>query len=725
MKYSAHKNNINNQEQPLKEHLLNTAVLASQFAIERFSKIAFQSGLLHDIGKYQSSFQRRLNGDSIRIEHALCGAKEALKYPKQYSAAACMLAYCIIGHHSGLPDGGSKADSDDMSTLNGRLKRESEDYGAYKSEVSADCSELEHFMDNFKGIAPESLGQEYVYLTRYIFSCLTDADFLDTERFFNENQERSKIEYSFEKALELLNEKFKSFKIETELQRTRSGLQAQAYDNMDSDKNLFFLNMPTGSGKTLCSLKLALDTAIRCKKKRIIYVIPYTSIIEQTAKNFEDILQGSLPVVQHHSNYTFENIKSNDCDEESTDNLRLMKATENWDAPLIVTTSVQFFQSLHANRGSSLRKIHNLASSVIILDEAHLLPLKYFQSCINSLSFLSGTLDSKIILMSATLPDYENLFKRLAYKDVSVCNLIKDKSLFSSFDKCRYTYLGKVSDDELAMKSADCDNALIIVNSRKSANRLYTLLSATGRKVYHLSTYMTPFDRKNIIEEIRAKLKSKEKITVVSTTLIEAGVDLDFNTVFRELSGLDSILQAGGRCNREGRCTLGDVFIFDSEENLNGDLSIRANITKGLIKKYNSLNDASCIEEYYSILLDTKREELTKNTIQASRITSIPFASYASEFSVIDSNTIGIAVERDEHSRKLIKNLKYNSSASVRRELQKYSATVYYYEFENLKSIGVIDDYGTGIYCLLNTENYYCDNTGIKICIDDSRYIYD
>lgn len=727
MKYIAHKTEEDGREQSLKEHLEKTAKRAGEFALPFMQKMAYQAGLIHDIGKYQPSFQKRINGYNIKVEHALCGAKEIknLTNNSPASLAGLMMSYCIGGHHSGLPDGGSRYDSMDMSTLNGRLKRNSENYADYRQDITPNISGLEKFQDIFKDIKPNEMIQEYVYLTRYLFSCLTDADFLDTESFCGNYKEREKIEYSFEKALDKLNQKLQELqklRAETQLQKARAVLQRQAYDNMDAKQSVFFLNMPTGSGKTLCSLKLALETAIKCGKKRIIYVIPYTSVIEQTAYAFEEILQESLPIVQHHSNYAFDG--SNEKDDELVDNIRLMQATENWDAPLIVTTSVQFFQSLHGNRGRSLRKMHNMASSVIIIDEAHLLPLNYFQACINSLSFLSETLDSKIILMSATLPDYAELFKNLAYKDTAVCSLIKDKSDFGVFDKCTYSYIEKISDEALAEKAMSYRSALVVVNKRKSAGQLYKLLSAGGREgIYHLSTYMTPYDRKNTIAEIRKKLDNKEKIIVVSTSLIEAGVDLDFDTVFREITGLDSILQAGGRCNREGLRDKGEVFVFKLDEEIKGELGIRANITEGLFKRYSSVSEIECIEEYYNILLGTDKERLKKNTLQKTNPLSIPFRKYEEDFKIIPDETVGIVVKRDERSGKLIEDLKYRNTSAIRRELQKYTASVYRNEFKELFELGVLNDYGTGIYCLTNL-NYYDEKIGILFEVNDENYIF-
>ena len=302
MEYIGHTSD-DGRKQLLLDHLNGTSKLCRENANEFWADIAKFVGQIHDIGKYTSGFQKRINGaENIRVEHAICGAKEVAKAPpKSYVP---MIEYCVAGHHSGLPDGGTKVDGEEDSTLHGRMKRKTGDYSAYENEVK-----LEYPKDNLRELFDVSNQREiierYSFFTRYLFSCLTDADFIDTERFVTPNTDRG-MDGDFQKAYEKVCEKLNSFKIETKLQESRSIIQEQVYKSVESNANVYTLNMPTGSGKTLCSIRAALKTAIENKKKRIIYVIPYVSIIEQTAKVFEDIFGDVLPVLQHHSNYDFD-----------------------------------------------------------------------------------------------------------------------------------------------------------------------------------------------------------------------------------------------------------------------------------------------------------------------------------------------------------------------------------------------------------------------------------
>lgn len=376
MEYIGHTSE-DGRKQLLLDHLNGTSKLCRENANEFWADIAEFVGQIHDIGKYTSGFQKRINGaENIRVEHAICGAKEVAKAPpKSYVP---MIEYCVAGHHSGLPDGGTKVDSEEDSTLHGRMKRKTGDYSAYENEVK-----LEYPKDNLRELFDVSNQREiierYSFFTRYLFSCLTDADFIDTERFVTPNTDRG-IDGDFQKAYEKVCEKLNSFKIETKLQESRSIIQEQVYKSVESNANVYTLNMPTGSGKTLCSIRAALKTAIENEKKRIIYVIPYVSIIEQTAKVFEDIFGDVIPVLQHHSNYDFDDDKNEDENEITSEKLK--RSCENWDAKLIVTTNIQFFESLYHYKGRRLRKLHNLADSVIIFDEIHMLPIDYIQPCL-------------------------------------------------------------------------------------------------------------------------------------------------------------------------------------------------------------------------------------------------------------------------------------------------------------------------------------------------------
>ena len=709
------------RKQLLLDHLNGTSKLCRENANEFWADIAEFVGQIHDIGKYTSGFQKRINGaENIRVEHAICGAKEVAKAPpKSYVP---MIEYCVAGHHSGLPDGGTKVDGEEDSTLHGRMKRKTGDYSAYENEVK-----LEYPKDNLRELFDVSNQREiierYSFFTRYLFSCLTDADFIDTERFVTPNTDRG-IDGDFQKAYEKVCEKLNSFKIETKLQESRSIIQEQVYKSVESNANVYTLNMPTGSGKTLCSIRAALKTAIKNKKKRIIYVIPYVSIIEQTAKVFEDIFGDVLPVLQHHSNYDFDDDKNEDENEITSEKLK--RSCENWDAKLIVTTNIQFFESLYHYKGRRLRKLHNLADSVIIFDEIHMLPIDYIQPCLRAIGYVTKYLNSTAILMSATMPNYDKFMERYM-SGVKIENAVKDTSLFNVFDKCRYEYIGKCELASLAEKAQEYDNALIIVNKRKTARELYDICS--GNK-YHLSTYMTPLHRSEIIAKIKEDIKNGINTTVISTSLIEAGVDLDFKAVFREIAGIDNVLQSGGRCNREGKMDMGDVFVFETDggnyqTKKKSDIIIRANITRNLFEEFENISTDKCIKEYYGRLLNYKEKKIEENTITAImgndlRIDGIPFRTYAESFNFIDNQVIGIVIPCDEN-RGLIKELK-DGKLSVKRNLQRYSASVNKDEFKELFQIGIIETLDCGVCILANTD-YYKSDVGLTLENDVDCFI--
>ena len=720
MEYIGHTSD-DGRKQPLLNHLNGTAKLCRENANEFWADIAEFVGQIHDIGKYTSGFQKRINGaENIRVEHAICGAKEVAKAPpKSYVP---MIEYCVAGHHSGLPDGGTKVDGEEDSTLHGRMKRKTGDYSAYENEVK-----LEYPKDNLRELFDVSNQREiierYSFFTRYLFSCLTDADFIDTERFVTPNTDRG-IDGDFQKAYDRVCEKLNSFKIETKLQESRSIIQEQVYKSVESNANVYTLNMPTGSGKTLCSIRAALKTAIENKKKRIIYVIPYVSIIEQTAKVFEDIFGDVLPVLQHHSNYDFDDDKNEDENEITSEKLK--RSCENWDAKLIVTTNIQFFESLYHYKGRRLRKLHNLADSVIIFDEIHMLPIDYIQPCLRAIGYVTKYLNSTAILMSATMPNYDKFMERYM-SSVKIENAVKDTSLFNVFDKCRYEYIGKCELASLAEKAQEYDNALIIVNKRKTARELYDICS--GNK-YHLSTYMTPLHRSEIIAKIKEDIKNGINTTVISTSLIEAGVDLDFKAVFREIAGIDNILQSGGRCNREGKMDMGDVFVFETDggnyqTKKKSDIIIRANITRNLFEEFENISTDKCIKEYYGRLLNYKEKKIEENTITSImgndlRIDGIPFRTYAESFNFIDNQVIGIVIPCDEN-RGLIKELK-DGKLSVKRNLQRYSASVNKDEFKELFQIGIIETLDCGVCILANTD-YYKSDVGLTLENDVDCFI--
>lgn len=713
MSMIAHKKESEEAVQTIREHSLATANLAGSFSIPELKQIIYNISLLHDIGKYQSSFQERIRGKNIHVDHSTCGAVEAKKLFGN-RPGSLIAQYCIAGHHSGIPNGGTPADTKDDTSLYGRLKRENEleDYSEYKKDITVENIDEKAVKDYMLKVADdtESLLEAFAFTTRYCFSCLTDADSLDTAEFCCGRKD-AELSSDFSECLKKLDNKFGSFKPETELQKARAAVQSQVYKKADENSDIYMMNMPTGSGKTLCSMKFALMRAIKTGKRRIIYVIPYNSIIDQTVSVFEDIFGESAGILRHQSSFC---IDDTDFDE---DYKTLVKnAAENWNAQIIITTSVQFFESVYSNKRNKLRKLHNMSESIIIFDEAHMMPIEYLQPCLRAVSLITKLLGSEAVFLTATMPDFEKLISRYSIHDTKITELVSDKSQFGLFRKGNFINIGEVTEEKLISDAASKSASLIVVNKRADALKLYELIPGDKGRKYHLSTYMTAFDRKRVIDEIKQRLDAlyndypngenvpeNRRIIVVSTSLIEAGVDLDFFTVYRELSGLDSILQAGGRCNREGKRKNSSVYIFNF-----GNPSNRhdVNTAKSLIEKYSDISLPECITEYYDKLYSFNDDVIRKRSIakDVTKPQSLPFADYARDFRIIDSNTVSVAAECDEESTSLISQLKATGFTN-HSKLQKYTFTVYEYELKKLIDAGTVKQYG-GVWCLIDNNSY-------------------
>lgn len=730
MDYIAHKRENSDEVQTVKEHCLQTAQRSRDFAVDLFKDICYEVGLLHDAGKYRQGFQKRINGVSNEAcEHAIVGCRYCDRV-FQNEIVSNLAKLCIAGHHTGIPDSGSRNNASDygpdlQSRLN-KLKNQIEQVPDFENDIKLEPVDSTAFLNELVTLCNRDKGQLielYAFAVRYVFSCLTDADSLDTAEFMTLEKNRS-IKSDFEFCLNKVNERLNSFSKNqnaTSLQKARASLQAQVFEKTDEDSEIYLMNMPTGSGKTLCSIKFALERAIKKKKDRIIYVIPYNSIIDQTAKEFEDLFGDKAQLLRHQSTFGFEDLDEKDEDYKKTYEF----ATENWDAGLIVTTAVQFFESLYANKRRRLRKVHNMANSIIVFDEAHLMPSEFLQPCLRSIAYVTKMLNSEAVFLTATMPDFKSLMTKYALKTSVIKDLVEDRGDFDKFKKCRYSSLGEISDETLVQKARQYPSALIVVSTKKGAKTVFELCD--GNKFY-LTTNLTPLDREQIIKQIKYELKKLEddfpklenvpdnrRITVVSTSLIEAGVDLDFYTVFRELAGLDNILQSGGRCNREGKRRMADVFVFRREENSGNKERDCENAARGIFQRYDDISSVDAIEEYYKILLSPNVEDIGKHSLSRTceGLMLIDFATYAKDFKLIDDeNSVSVVVPQDETSKKLVEEMKHTGFAKTKK-LQKYCASVKCGDFKNLLEQHAVTDFGTGVYCLVN-PSYYDAETGIQ-----------
>lgn len=548
--------------QLLSEHLIATgngaASKAAPFGGQTLAKIA---GRLHDLGKYTERFQGRLAGDVHKVDHATWGAHVACE---RYKGLGTLMAYAIAGHHAGLANGNL---GDVRSSLRERLGHD------HRSTLPTLLPDWQGEIDLPDSVAlPERfipvkhrLGFQFSLLTRMIFSCLVDADFIDTDNFYRRIEDKLPREENVGPSLVALRERLDAHLAgkpkEGGINPLRTDILAHVRGKAGESPGLFSLTVPTGGGKTLTSLAFALDHAIAHGLRRVIYVIPFTSIIEQTAAVFRKAFGelGEDAVLEHHSAF-FDDPKS---EPQSVEKRKL--AMENWDAPVVVTTAVQFFESLFADRPSRCRKLHSIAGSVVILDEAQTFPLHLLRPCVTLLDELALNYRASLVLCTATQPalTVEKGFKG-GFEHVR--ELAPDPpALYRRLRRVTVRHAGMLDDQDLAERLRQYEQVLCIVNNRRHARHLFESISdATG--AYHLTTLMYARHRSQVLAEVRQRLKAGEPCRLVSTSLIEAGVDVDFPIVLRAEAGLDSIAQAAGRCNREGRHSpdTSKVLVFET-----------------------------------------------------------------------------------------------------------------------------------------------------------------
>ena len=715
MKDSAYLAHISSSgsSQLLLDHLEGTARLAKDFALpfggEEQAELA---GLSHDIGKYSKAFQDRLHGNPMRVDHSTAGAVECWKLQQPFAA------FAVAGHHGGLPNGGSRMDPSDKNTLHGRLKKQRDGllkpYNAWVQELTLPHAEIPDFLKQCNAEL------EPVFFTRMLYSCLVDADFLDTETFMSGKRRESSAE-SIDSLWDKLQKNLSGwFPPKGELNTQRCKILSQCIQAGETQApGLFTLTVPTGGGKTVASLSFALAHAKKHGLKRIIYVIPYTSIIEQTADKFRTIL-GEENVLEHHSNISY------DLQDEATPlTIQLANAAENWDMPVVVTTAVQFFESLYAYRSSQCRKLHNIAESVIVFDEAQMLPIPYLRPCVWAISQLVKNYKASALLCTATQPALDPLF----HEFLPECTIreICPASSFTAevFQRVTFQKTGRLTWDELAARMNSCHQVLCIVNSRKSAQEVYQRLEGDG--TYHLSTLMYPAHRWQQLTEIRERLKQGLPCRVVSTSLIEAGVDVDFRTVFREQAGLDSILQAAGRCNREGKRPAAEsfVYIFEGEGKVPLLFSTAIGAGKQVLARYEDISSPEAIHEYFRQLLDLKGKAAQDKERILPLIQSepFPFRTIAERFHLIDSPTRTIYIPLEEGA-KLIGELQSGMvNRNTFRKLGRYSVSIYEQHFAALEQAGDLQILDSGDAVLRNLD-LYSMKTGLSLEADYGKALF-
>lgn len=699
----------NRNIQSNEEHQQGVAKLAKSFAAEFLMEdCGYLMGLLHDKGKEQADWQKYIQGvtgyneDYSNVKngpnHAYVGA---CIVEKQYPQIAPFIAQPIAGHHRGLYD-----------------------YCDYKEVIKEGIPEgitsegtLSYTFPTFSKL------KEYDYhnLVRMLFSCLVDADSLDTESFMT--PEQASLRGSHATMEELLSKleaylhELKANAIVSEVNSIRNYVQEQCIRESQGDKGFYSLTVPTGGGKTLSSVLWALHHAVKNHQRRIIIAIPYTSIIVQTASVLKSIL-GEDNVLEHHSNVDPESIENPELRE------RLQLATENWDYPIVVTTNVQLFESLFSNKRSACRKLHNIVNSVIVLDEVQTLPLGFYKPIVHTLDSLNRIFGVSVLFTTASQPiltgriegtDPSASFDALA----SVHEIIPEEAcLHDKIRRVKMNFFDAPSSyDEIVSELVKHQRVLCIVNTRKDAKELYDRLPKDGLCL-HLSRMMCPAHVTSTIQRIKNVLKEEnnQPIRVIATQLIEAGVDIDFPVVYRQEAGLDSVLQAAGRCNREGKMEVCTTYVFSlaKEHSLPTGFMTQTNNARLGMGPDHDWFSPEAMNSYFQQLHSRVSNFDVRQIGALLYKPECEFEEAAHKFSLIDDQSISVIINWGNSLSLYQRLISDGPSYSLMKKLAQFSVGVRARDFEKLKDKGVVEEPFENIY-VITDSHFYCEDTGLMI----------
>jgi CRISPR-associated endonuclease/helicase Cas3 len=746
--------------EPLAHHLHAVGERASEFAASfGWQMMARTAGRLHDIGKTSAAYQAYIaipqQAGRKGPDHSTAGAREAERLYGSF--AGRVIAYVVAGHHAGLAD---------YRELERRTRDKAlEDYFGWQAQAGplpaiAALAPTRGFRGNAHA------GFSEAFLIRMLFSCLVDADYLATEAFYDGAARRKPADLVTlqPRLADLLAAKRRD---DTELNQLRACVLDDAVAKAGLDPGLFTLTVPTGGGKTLISLAFAMEHARLHALRRVIYVIPYTSIVEQSAAVFREAVGTTEDVLEHHASFDWEPQRSSteEADEEGQAGLaKLRKASENWDAPIVVTTAVQFFESLFARQPSRCRKLHNIAGSVVVLDEAQTLPLRLLRPCMAALNELATNYRTSVVLCTATQPalricdGFED--KKRAPNEspqkVGFCidgsrELAPDpEALYAALKRVNIVRRhGKTEDAEIVERFAEQPQMLCIVNSRRHARELFDRLKADSRTsggARHLTTLMCPVHRRAVLAEVREQLSSSDPkpVRLVATSLIEAGVDIDFPEVWRAVAGLDSIAQAAGRCNREGRLERGRTVVFDpADKSAPADLrpliectekvfqdgldplsldGVRGYFQELYWRRGAEAMDAATLDGRPWPILERLRERIDPKT----RECTFDFETIASVFRLIDDAQETVIVPYDEAACTILRRMTAMDRPSTMdlRKLQQYAVSVPKRDRDAWLAAGVLRAVHPAIgEALLRFEDraHYRDDTGVDLLEPERR----
>lgn len=789
--YIARYRQADGTPQTLAEHLEGASVLASGFS-EKIGLPAFGElmGLLHDFGKYAEAFQTYIKSaagkiepeddeyvDAVRmrgrIDHSTAGAQyiwEKRVNSPYGQIAAEIMALCIVSHHSGLidslePDGTDRfskrldkpTEETHIEEIKGKAEesiRQHADLILNSSRIDAEFRQrLERMLlpGQLQTINQFMLG----FLARFLFSSLIDADRLNSA----ERQPNPKPEWPL--LIGILEANLAGFKVRNRIDEIRADISSACLSFADRERGVYQLTVPTGGGKTLASLRFALHHAAKHEMDRIIYVVPYTSIIDQNvrvARSVFAFLEGSGRhiVLEHHSNLT---------PEQDASQSKLL--TENWDAPIIYTTAVQLLETLFAAGTRGVRRLHQLANAVIIFDEIQTIPIHTVHLFNNTLNFLAGQCGSTVVFCTATQPLLHKVDPTKGAAQLSAdSQMMRDVGgLFRglhrvTIDGSKLKPAGWTVEevaDAAKQQLVESGSVLVIVNKKAQARELYQRLQGRTEHVYHLSTSMCPAHRMAVLDKVRVCLDPQKPLPVicVSTQLIEAGVDVDFGSVIRYLAGLDSIAQAAGRCNRNGLRQTGKVLVTNlANEGLDKlpEIRLAQEITKRVLREFHDdpalfdhdLLSPKTMERYYHYYFFQRAHEmafpllhnefgrdddlltllshngLSVEAYKASQKQAPPhhlrqsFMSAAKAFKAIDSPTEGVIVPHGRGERIIaeLAGARFEGKTGLLKEAQRYSVNFFPYEVNNLKEKGRLYEVweGSGIFWL--DEKHYSEEFG-------------
>ena len=713
--------------EPLDRHLEEVSALAADFA-DAFGAAEWGRvlGRWHDLGKYSEEFQNYLvssvNPDAGeeetpgRVDHSTFGARYAME--KIGGHRGQLLAFCVAGHHSGLPNAYATDASRECSTLEFRLNK--------KSVPSVDSLPREGNIPELKlPLTPSGLnaGFQVAFFARMLFSTLIDADRLATEAFCNPatSAERCQEKPRIGALLSALDTylRHKSGVDNTAVNRVRAKVLADCIAAADLTPGFFSLNVPTGGGKTLSSLMFSLRHALAYDLRRVVVAAPFTTIIEQTADQYREAL-GPLAdraLTEHHSSISpAKNTRYNQL------------ATENWDAPIIVTTNLQLYESLFAAATTPCRKLHRLASSVIVLDEAQTIPIEFLHPTLLALHELVDHYGCTVVLCTATQPALERREGFDIGIDSGVIREITGNTheLFTKLQRVQITRAGKLSDEDLADRLARESGVLCIVNTRRHASKLYDLMvgRAASDTCFHLSTWMCAEHRREALSAIRQRLKNGKPCRLVSTQLIEAGVDIDFPCVYRAPAGFDSVAQAAGRCNREGRMASGRVCLFDTETlPPHGLLRHAAQLGCELTEQFANPLMPEAVEAYFRLLYWSQHHNWDREKVLAQfdddlheRKLRLQFRDAAARYKLIRDDQIPVLIAYNDEARTIRDRLLRGEPADFRllRLVQRYIVNVWPNLLRELISKNLVTENESGIWLLLN-ESAYTPKKGLSL----------